>query len=71
MIRLKLPPDASRSLNIRLRKDEYEFIDKQYHLNQTYYRSLSGVVKEALKLYKMKNIKKISEENINRSSLWM
>ncbi|MCL2039801.1 MAG: hypothetical protein FWG85_05160 [Bacteroidetes bacterium] len=43
----KLPTKASKSLNIRLKKD-FEFINRIYNANPIYFRSYAGLIHEGL-----------------------
>ena len=52
ILKEKLPQDASKSLNIRLKKDDFEFINRIYNANPTYFRSYTGVIREGLQLLK-------------------
>ena len=54
MMKMKLPPDASRMLNIRFNKADYDFVLNQYNSNPAFYRSLAGVISEGLNLLKIK-----------------
>ena len=56
MIREKLPIDSSRSLTIKFNKDDFEFINRIYNTNPAHFRSYSGVIREAIKLYRTKKL---------------
>ncbi|MCL2040390.1 MAG: hypothetical protein FWG85_08205 [Bacteroidetes bacterium] len=69
ILKEKLPQDASKSLNIRLKKEEFEFINRIYNANPIYFRSYTGVIREGLQLLKSKNV--LKQIRNNKESLWI
>ena len=69
MEKIKLPPDASRTLNIRFDKNDYNFILDQYNSDPAFYRSLAGVIKEGLHLLKFR--KPLKSKSTKGGTIWI